>query len=309
MSQETKCNANARILPDCWGHRGASARFPENTLVSFEAAARDGAEGFESDVHVSADDVVLMFHDSSLERTTDSTGKIKDRNWYGPQGMEHVRTIREPRQPIPTFTQTIELLMRPENQHIKFNVDVKPHNNPERLFKLMNETIVAQPSWQTVLAPRIVLGLWHPKFLKPAKEILPYCRRTNLGGNLAIARKYFWNDVHGFSILFDTLTSSDGQRFIGECQRAGKTLIVWTVNEPAEMMEAMRWGVDAIITDTTNVYLDLRVELQNNYEKTASRYARFFLWTTLRFYYPFAMHTINQMQAQVEQAAGPFHEF
>jgi phosphatidylglycerol phospholipase C len=76
----------------------------------------------------------------------------------------------------------------------------------------MNETIVAQPSWQTVLAPRIVLGLWHPKFLKAAKEFLPYCRRTNLGSNPAIARKYFWRDVDGFSIMFDALVTPDGQK-------------------------------------------------------------------------------------------------
>ncbi|KAI9000730.1 hypothetical protein BD414DRAFT_11177 [Trametes punicea] len=39
-----------RKLPECWGHRGASAAFPENTLASFERAIRDGAEGIESGV-------------------------------------------------------------------------------------------------------------------------------------------------------------------------------------------------------------------------------------------------------------------
>lgn len=39
-----------RTLPECWGHRGASAAFPENTLASFEAAMRDGAEGIESGI-------------------------------------------------------------------------------------------------------------------------------------------------------------------------------------------------------------------------------------------------------------------
>ncbi|KDQ25387.1 hypothetical protein PLEOSDRAFT_1113425 [Pleurotus ostreatus PC15] len=66
-----------RVLPDCWGHRGASSRFPENTLASFKAAMRDGAEGIESEsanVHVSKDDVVIMFHDPDLSRTTDSKG-------------------------------------------------------------------------------------------------------------------------------------------------------------------------------------------------------------------------------------------
>jgi hypothetical protein len=36
--------------------------------------------------------------------------------------MEHTRTTREPKQAIPTFAETIELLMREENRHVKFNV-------------------------------------------------------------------------------------------------------------------------------------------------------------------------------------------
>jgi len=100
------------VLPECWGHRGASAAYPENTLASFEAAIRDGAEGIESDVHVSRDGVLVMFHDPSLERTTDSKGQIRERDWYGPSGMVHVRTVKKPKQAIPTFAETVALLMK-----------------------------------------------------------------------------------------------------------------------------------------------------------------------------------------------------
>lgn len=39
-------------------------------------------------------------------------GRIKDRTWYGENGMQHVRTVKEPKQPIPTFVETVELLMK-----------------------------------------------------------------------------------------------------------------------------------------------------------------------------------------------------
>lgn len=39
-------------------------------------------------------------------------GHIKERNWYGEDGIEHVRTIKEPKQAIPTFAETVELLMK-----------------------------------------------------------------------------------------------------------------------------------------------------------------------------------------------------
>ncbi|KAJ7771079.1 PLC-like phosphodiesterase [Mycena maculata] len=305
-----------RNLPDCWGHRGASARFPENTLASFEAAIRDGAEGIESDVHVSLDDVVVMFHDPDLKRTTNSQGQIRERQWYGEDGIEHVRTIKEPHQSIPTFDETIALLMRPENQHVNFNVDVKVQNTPARLFALMHKTISSHAEWETRLAPRILLGLWHPSFLGPAKEQLPYCRRSYIGNSPDIARQYFWNDCEVFSIAFAALTSADGQRFRKECKAGGKKVMVWTVNEPDHMMEAVRWEVDVILTDVTKTWLDLRRELNSvrvpltsdsaDYDKITRQYSRFFLWTSWRFYPPFRYMMTHIGRDRLERIAGPF---
>ncbi|KIM63708.1 hypothetical protein SCLCIDRAFT_738316 [Scleroderma citrinum Foug A] len=298
-----------RALPECWGHRGASALYPENTLASFEAAIRDGAEGIESDVHVSLDSVVVMFHDPALERTTGSEGLIRERNWHGPDGMEHLRTIKEPRQPIPTFAETITLLMKPENQHVKFNIDVKVQNDPDRLFSLMHNIISEQPDWESKLAPRILLGLWHPRFVAFAKAGLPYCRRSHIGVSTSIARKYFWDDVEVFSMSFASLVSVDGSKFREECKIAGKKIMVWTVNEPEYMMEAVRWGVDVVLTDVTKKWLDLRGALQVDYDAMLSRYGRLFLWTKWHFYFPAVLSFARATRMTLESAAGPFDHF
>lgn len=65
-----------------------------------------------------------MFHDPSLERTTNGKGFIREQDWSN--GIEHVRTIQEPRQQIPTFQQVCDLLMKPENMHVKLNVSSNP---------------------------------------------------------------------------------------------------------------------------------------------------------------------------------------
>ena len=72
------------------------------------------------DVHITSDDVIIMFHDPSLERTTDGKGLIREQSWA--KGIENVRTTKQPCQQIPTFQQVCDLLMRPENQHVKLNV-------------------------------------------------------------------------------------------------------------------------------------------------------------------------------------------
>lgn len=124
---------------------------------------------------------------------------------------------------------------------MKFNVDVKASNTPPRLFSLMHAIVSAQPEWETKLAPRIILGLWHPTFLPHAMEHLPYCRRSYIGEDTTVARKYFWDNVDVFSMGFASLATADGEAFRKECQAAGKKLMVWTVNDPECMMEVCAW--------------------------------------------------------------------
>ena len=129
----SKMSPEPSTLPQCWGHRGASAAYPENSLMSFAAAIADGVEGIESDVHITSDDIVLCIHDPSLDRTTSGNGLVKVRRVMvdrsdAPQhqpyrdGIDRLVTVKTPAQPVPTFEQTIQLLARPENQHVCFNV-------------------------------------------------------------------------------------------------------------------------------------------------------------------------------------------
>lgn len=111
---------------------------------------------------------------------------------------------------LSVFTRSIQ----PENHHVKFNVDVKVYNDPPRLFNLIHKTISSYDDWETVLAPRILLGLWHPKFLSYAEKILPYCRRSHIGVSPALAKKHFWDSCEVFSMSFASLVTASGQRYI-----------------------------------------------------------------------------------------------
>jgi len=60
------------------GHRGACGRAPENTMFSFQRALEFGVDAVELDVHMTADQQVVVIHDFNLERTTDGTGYVRD---------------------------------------------------------------------------------------------------------------------------------------------------------------------------------------------------------------------------------------
>lgn len=61
-------------------HRGFSATAPENTLAAVDAAIRAGADAVEFDVHVARNGTPVLFHDDTLDRTTDGRGPLKERS-------------------------------------------------------------------------------------------------------------------------------------------------------------------------------------------------------------------------------------
>ncbi len=62
--------------PRVFAHRGGCALGPENTIAAFDRGLAAGADGLELDVRLSADGVVVVCHDETLDRTTNGTGPV-----------------------------------------------------------------------------------------------------------------------------------------------------------------------------------------------------------------------------------------
>jgi glycerophosphoryl diester phosphodiesterase len=76
--RKEKHNVVGREWPVNLAHRGASARAPENTLEAFRLAVESGAGGLELDVHLTRDGHVVVIHDPTLDRTTNTTGAVAE---------------------------------------------------------------------------------------------------------------------------------------------------------------------------------------------------------------------------------------
>jgi len=64
--------------PIVTAHRGFSGKFPENTLPAFEAAYRLGVDIIEFDVRETADGMLIIMHDTSVDRTTNGSGEVNE---------------------------------------------------------------------------------------------------------------------------------------------------------------------------------------------------------------------------------------
>lgn len=102
---------NERPRPLIMAHRGNSAKCPENTLAAFRQAIADGADIIETDVHVSADDVLMCIHDATVDRTTNGQGAVAQLTCAELQHLSASYGQNEfEREIIPTLEQLLEIL-------------------------------------------------------------------------------------------------------------------------------------------------------------------------------------------------------
>ena len=73
-----------------FSHRGGRLEFDENTMSAFQASFDAGYRGFEIDVRLTKDGELVLFHDNSLDRCTNSTGPLEDLTFK--ELMQNVRT-------------------------------------------------------------------------------------------------------------------------------------------------------------------------------------------------------------------------
>jgi glycerophosphoryl diester phosphodiesterase len=76
------------VRPLSVAHRGHSIAYPENTLEAYRKAIALGVEMIECDVNITRDGTLVMMHDSTLDRTTNGTGRVSEATWEEIQGLD-----------------------------------------------------------------------------------------------------------------------------------------------------------------------------------------------------------------------------
>jgi glycerophosphoryl diester phosphodiesterase len=208
------------MAPLLLGHRGARARksIPENTFASFDEALADGCDGFEFDVRLSADGCALVCHDPHSG------------------GIEIATASREQCLTLPRFEDVVA------RYHARAFLDIE----------------LKVPGLEGIVGA--VLKEHWPERGFVVSSFLPEVVRTMHAEDAAIpvgliceARDQLlrWTDlpinyVMPHHKLVDT-------RLVQDVQGAGKKILVWTVNSPAEMEKLGHWGVEGIISDDTSL--------------------------------------------------------
>lgn len=120
-------------------HRGDCYNYYENTMEAFEAAIDSGVEMIETDVHLTKDNVLVLIHDHTVDRTTDGKGLVSDYTYEELLKLNAGRS--EDPQKIPTFEEMLKLLAE---KNILLNLEIKEYyteGNEERCDYCIDECV------------------------------------------------------------------------------------------------------------------------------------------------------------------------
>lgn len=229
-------------------HRGASADAPENTLPAFLAAWSTGTAWVETDVQPSADGIPVLFHDDTLERTTDGTGRLRSSTaeqlshvdaggWF--PGRAFAGT------PVPTLAETLAaggaLAVPPDGPRLLLEIKGE-HSADEVRTVLSVLSAAAAERW-----------VFLQSFEIPVLELL---RKSAPGRPLGLLVESLDDDPAARCRELGAITYNpehvllrDRPELVAELQAADLGVVGWTADDPADWAFLTGLGVDGIITN------------------------------------------------------------
>jgi glycerophosphoryl diester phosphodiesterase len=222
-------------------HRGASAQAPENTMAAFEKAVELGADVIELDLHVSCEGELVVIHDVTLDRTTDGQGPVHARCLQELKQLDAGRWFGKDfaGQCIPTL---VEVLNRFAGK-VPLALEIKAGS---AFYSGIEERLVSVLREHQAISQVAVASFDHHALFR-LKELEPCLRTAALlvGRPMSMSALAHPGKVDAMALEFSLVTTTE----IDACRAAGLQLVVWTVNEPAQMRHFIDLGIDGIITD------------------------------------------------------------
>lgn len=118
-----------------FAHRAGAHEFDENTMQAFKASYDKGLRGFETDVRLSKDGHLVIFHDDNFERIVGIKGGIEDLT------LEEIKKLKTKKgNPIPTLDEVVDFFKDKPGVYIEFEMKTnKPLYDEEKLHKYCDE--------------------------------------------------------------------------------------------------------------------------------------------------------------------------
>lgn len=246
-----------------FGHRAAAGEAPENTLAAIRHAIALGIRHVEIDLRLSADLQLVVIHDYSLQRTTNSFANVSDLSAKQLSLLEPSALMAEKiSTAISSSTQaygvpTLKRFMdfSPEIECYQLEIKSDDNVNPQQIIEKLAAIFPDAAS-----ATRVVITSFDCDLIESLKNQCPYLtigliakqnKQQALLKALALNCNYLC--LH-YSLLLDSQPSNKTTAFIKQVKASSLHLSVWTVNDKQSLNTLLAIPVDSVITDyPTNI--------------------------------------------------------
>jgi glycerophosphoryl diester phosphodiesterase len=251
-------------------HRGARSLAPENTLVAARKGRDVGADLWETDVAVTADGELILFHDDSLARTTNAEALYPERapwtfstfrleeirrldagSWFGredPFGQIAAGAVPAAElasyqgERVPTLREALQLT---KDLNWRVNLELKRQPPPQNAFPLV-EGVLALIDEVDIASEQVILSSFNHEWLHLAQRLRPDIEVQALVG-YSFTDPIVWEplDFGIYNARYTLTTPDDIQRL----KSLGIAVNLFTVNDPEDWVRFITAGIAGIITD------------------------------------------------------------
>ncbi len=225
------------------GHRGARGLEPENTMRSFRKALELGVDYIECDVHMTKDGRIVLMHDHTVDRTTNSSGRVNNFTFDEIRSLDAGKGER-----IPTLQELLDLVRTPFAQaffkglRVKLHIELKDEAATEPTVRLVEKN---------GMEGEVFLTSGNTETLRQVRRLNPSISTEHIFGEPpddAIERALSVG-AKRVSCHISHLTGE----FVRKAHENGIQVIAWTPNTVEEAKKAIECSVDLICTDRPDI--------------------------------------------------------
>lgn len=224
-------------------HRGYSGKYPENSPIAFQKVIEESTcDGIESDVHITKDGQLVIFHDPTVDRTTNSTGYIKDKTFEEMLQLD-IGAWKSPEfegQHVWTFGQLLDFC---KETKLLLNMELK---NYEVFYEDLEQRVIDEICARQ-MQDQVFLSSFNHISMEKCKEINPEIKTgllydkplLDMGRYLEISKS---DNIHPRYMLLQYQPE-----LVDLYHQRGLDVNTWTVNEEEDIRDMINRGVDCII--------------------------------------------------------------
>jgi len=236
--------------PLLFAHRGLSSEAPENTMAAFKSAKEYGIPGIELDVHLSADDRVVVIHDRTTSRTAPGNDLvIAQSKWEDLKALD-VGSWKNPRfagERIPLLSELFEEY----GADFYFDIEIKNRENTDGHLEAVLARLLDDFKMD---ADRVVVSSFNPLMLAKFKATCPriptaiiYCDEPELPWYL---RRGEGRWIAGADFLKPEYVMPTSRGMALNRALEGRKVLPWTVDDPVVAKRMIALGCEGVISNT-----------------------------------------------------------